>query len=181
MGDLVKLAGLFAVLFVGIGLLWLVAHRLGMLKPGKGDKAAADTDGPAPPYRIGDGVLTPGERAFFPALRRAMPLLTTTMAKPQLPLLLAKVRLADVIEVDTAKTGGNRSAATTARNSIDRKHVDFLLCDPAMTKPVLIVELDDPTHGRSDRKKRDEDVDAFCAAARYNRADLAMRLAVALK
>jgi len=51
------------------------------------------------------------------------------------------------------------------RNKIDRKHVDFLLCDPATMKPRCGVELDDSSHARRDRQDRDEFVDQVFAVA----------------
>lgn len=50
-------------------------------------------------------------------------------------------------------------------NKIDRKHVDFLLCDPATMRPLVGIELDDKSHQRPDRQERDAFVDqAFQAA-----------------
>lgn len=42
---------------------------------------------------------------------------------------------------------------------IDEKSVDFVLCDKAYIKPLLAIELDDKTHERDDRKKRDIEVE----------------------
>ena len=42
---------------------------------------------------------------------------------------------------------------------IDEKSVDFVVCDKAYIKPILAIELDDRTHGREDRKGRDEEVE----------------------
>jgi very-short-patch-repair endonuclease len=44
-------------------------------------------------------------------------------------------------------------------NKIRSKHIDFLLCDSERLQPLLILELDDYSHERDDRKKRDEFVD----------------------
>jgi hypothetical protein len=46
-----------------------------------------------------------------------------------------------------------------ARNKIDRKHVDFLLCEPKTFKLLLGVELDDASHQRAKRVARDRFVD----------------------
>lgn len=46
-----------------------------------------------------------------------------------------------------------------ARNRIDRKHVDFLICETKTMDPKLVVELDDQSHQRKDRQDRDEFVD----------------------
>jgi hypothetical protein len=49
---------------------------------------------------------------------------------------------------------------------VDRKHVDFLLCDPRTMRPLIGLELDDRSHQRSDRQERDEFVEQVFAAAR---------------
>ena len=41
---------------------------------------------------------------------------------------------------------------------IDEKSVDFVICDKAYIKPLLVIELDDQTHEREDRKERDVEV-----------------------
>lgn len=45
------------------------------------------------------------------------------------------------------------------RNKIDLKSVDFVLFDKQNISPVLVIELDDYTHQRSDRQARDGFVD----------------------
>jgi len=50
-------------------------------------------------------------------------------------------------------------------NKIDRKHVDFLLCNPKAVRPFLGIELDDKSHQRNDRQERDQFVDQVFAAA----------------
>ena len=52
------------------------------------------------------------------------------------------------------------------RNKIDRKHVDYLICDPTTMRPRVGIELDDSSHDRRDRQKRDEFVDRVFEAAR---------------
>lgn len=46
----------------------------------------------------------------------------------------------------------------SALNHIDRKSVDFLICDRSLNS-VLCIELDDMTHTRENRIKRDEEVE----------------------
>lgn len=48
---------------------------------------------------------------------------------------------------------------------MDRKHVDFLVCDLKSVRPLVALELDDQSHARADRKTRDELVEAVFAAA----------------
>jgi very-short-patch-repair endonuclease len=51
------------------------------------------------------------------------------------------------------------------QNKIDRKRVDFLLCNPKTLKPVFAIELDDSSHARADRQERDALVEEVFAAA----------------
>jgi len=50
-------------------------------------------------------------------------------------------------------------------NRVMSKHVDFVLCDLQAVTPVLVIELDDSSHGRDDRRARDEFVDGVLSAA----------------
>lgn len=64
-------------------------------------------------------------------------------------LICPKVRLFDLIEPKKGK--GDRQ---TLINKIQAKHVDFVLVDQSM-KLIGVLELDDSTHDRADRKQRD--------------------------
>jgi hypothetical protein len=124
------------------------------------------------PYFSRGYLLSKGEVAFYHALRQAVP--------PGLTIA-PKVRVSDVIGCDAAawKRGfGGR---------ISQKHVDFVLVDARTTAFVLVVELDDKTHGRRGRRDRDDFVDRalaaaglkvlrVAAAARYDAAELRSRL-----
>jgi len=50
-------------------------------------------------------------------------------------------------------------------NRVDRKHVDFLVCDPGTMRLILGVELDDASHDRAERRGRDRFVDGVFVAA----------------
>lgn len=76
--------------------------------------------------------------------------------------IFGKVRLGDLVE--PAK-GLTKSQSTTARNRLNQKHVDFVLCRPATLAVVAVIELDDATHGRKDRSDRDDFVDKALASA----------------
>ncbi|MFT3685880.1 MAG: DUF2726 domain-containing protein [Phycisphaerales bacterium] len=154
------------VLLIVIGLLVLMgvalvaAAKLGLLKPGEsGEKSR--------PYRLCDRLLSDAELKFHTALTAAMPILCQRANRQDAPLLFAKVRLGDVLTPDRNKTP-ERSGSDgwqAARNKIDRKHVDFLLCNPATTKPVLVIELDDKSHQRPDRQERDKFLNDACKTA----------------
>ncbi len=99
---------------------------------------------PSLPYRLRDDFLSPAEATFYRALRSAVGDRAT---------VCPKVNLADVFFV--VRPNENQSY----RNRIDRKHVDFLLCDPMTMRPLLGLELDDSSHNRASRQDRDRFVD----------------------
>lgn len=66
-------------------------------------------------------------------------------------LICPKVRLFDLIE---PKAKYNRSDKQTLTNKVWAKHVDFVLTDRNMNV-IGVLELDDKTHDRPDRMKRD--------------------------
>ncbi len=164
MQSLIPLAMVFVALLGVIGIVWLVAARLGMLKPaGKAiDESEPHDTEIAVPYQVKERLLSPAETVFLMALRPACPLLAALAGKDSAPLVLCLVRLADVIVVSGA---GSAREQKSAQNRIDRKHLDFVLCDPATTRPLVAVELDDASHRRADRQERDRFVDRALAAA----------------
>lgn len=102
---------------------------------------------PTDVYEKCGALLTPAERSFFGVLEG--------VATPQFRLF-AKVRLADVVKVKGGMTNSERSAAF---NSIRAKHLDFVACDPADLSIQFAIELDDSSHERESRKRRDSFVD----------------------
>lgn len=100
--------------------------------------------GPASlPFKLRDDFLSPAELSFYQVLGAVVGDRAT---------ICAKVNLADLFFVATGDHRKNRAIA----NKIDRKHVDFLLCDPKTMRPLAGIELDDKSHNRADRKTRDE-------------------------
>lgn len=139
-----------------------------VLKANPHEKDAPDESGGADvlPYAPRQGVLTAGELAFFPVLLSAVRLVAEQRQAAE-PLVLAKVRLADVVEVATAESGSlslTPSQRTTAQNRINSKHVDFVVCHPQTTRPLVVVELDDSSHNQPRRQARDEFVDRVCGS-----------------
>ena len=49
---------------------------------------------------------------------------------------------------------------------IDEKSVDFILCDKENLSPKLVIELDDRSHERPDRRSRDQEVERILKDAR---------------
>lgn len=163
MGQILPALGIIVGLFLLTGIAWIIAARLGLLKPEVSERVTDDDRAPELPYRIKDSVLSPGERAFLPVLRDAVQLVATARQLP-LPVVFASVRFAEVFQVD-ANRSDDPSAWQTAQNKITSKQADFVICDPKTTRPLLVVELDDQSHARADRKNRDGFVDRACASA----------------
>lgn len=91
-------------------------------------------------------LLTPAEQKFFEEL--------DTIVDGRLAIL-SKVRIADLIQV----TSPNSVARQQIFRSISAKHVDFVLAEHGSLRPVAVLELDDSSHQRRDRRKRDEFID----------------------
>lgn len=102
------------------------------------------------PYRQRDDFLSAAELSFYRVLMLGL---------DDSYLVCPKVNLADIFFV--VRPNENQSY----RNKIDRKHVDFLLCDPTSMKPKLGIELDDSSHARRDRQDRDQFVDQVFEAS----------------
>jgi very-short-patch-repair endonuclease len=103
------------------------------------------------PYRLRDDFLSPAEASFYRVLKTAV---------GDRLLVFPKVGLQDLFFV-SRQSSDRRSY----HNKIDRKHVDFVLCDPDTLKPCVAVELDDASHKRAERAERDAFVDAVFAEA----------------
>ena len=101
------------------------------------------------PYRLRDDFLSPAEASFFQVLR--------SLVAAGL-VICPKVSLAELFYVPYSES------FQTYQNKIDRKRVDFLLCEPKTLKPVFAIELDDSSHTRPDRQERDAFVDEVFAA-----------------
>jgi hypothetical protein len=104
-------------------------------------------------YFLRDNFLSPAEQSFYLVLKH----LVSDQA-----IICTKVSLGDLFFVKS----NDRSKFRTYTNKIDRKHVDFLLCDPKTVQPLVGLELDDKSHQRSDRKVRDEFVEMVFKAAK---------------
>jgi hypothetical protein len=101
------------------------------------------------PYSARKYFFSAAERSFYEVLRRLAPDHT----------VFAKVRLADLVYVSKG-TGSWQSHF----NRINRKHVDFVLCNRDLA-PVVAIELDDSSHDAEEREARDEFVDQVLASA----------------
>jgi hypothetical protein len=102
------------------------------------------------PYYARRALLTPTELAFYETLREVVGERFT---------ICIKVRLGDVIGCpdDAWQMGYGRLIA--------QKHLDFVLADPATTKVVVAIEVDDRSHAHPKRQARDVFVDRAMVAA----------------
>ena len=105
------------------------------------------------PYHLVDEFISPAELNFFFNLKAAV---------GDSAHIFSKVKLSDLFYAQT----GDHSKYRSYTNRIDRKHVDFLLCNPKTLKPILGIELDDKSHQRADRLERDELVNHVFEAAK---------------
>ncbi len=112
------------------------------------------------PYGVIPSLLTETERHFAEALFDAVDELETTVPTCYVAI---KPRLADVFQTEV--TGGGRGEYIRHFARISQKHVDFLICDGETFQPLAGVELDDPSHERPDRVRRDALVEAVFEAA----------------
>ena len=131
-------------------LLALFGIRLGSPKPSDltGERLTADPD--PFPYRLRDDFLSPAEKSFYFVIKSMMGNYFT---------ICPKVSLSDLFFV--TRPNENKSAY----NRINRKHVDFVICDPKNMIPQFGIELDDSSHDRVDRVERDAFVDSVFEAA----------------
>ena len=107
-----------------------------------GARAARMSSPAGLPYRLRSSLLTPTELSFFHVLRDALPEYT----------ICPMVRVADIVNPTTTRYAD--------LNRITAKHADFVVCDSKSLSPLAVVELDDTSHEREDRQKRDAFVDA---------------------
>ena len=96
------------------------------------------------PYRLRDDFLSPGELAFYRVLVASVDGTAT---------VLTKVNLSDLFFVSQPRESAKHW------NRINRKHVDFLLCDVTTMRPLVGIELDDRSHEAAKRQERDRFVE----------------------
>ena len=98
------------------------------------------------PFALRDDFLSKAEFSFYRVLIDVI---------DEKYIICPKVSLNDIFFVTNTK-GQNKM---TYHNKINRKHVDFLLCERETMKPVVGIELDDSSHNKPERISRDKFVD----------------------
>ncbi len=103
------------------------------------------------PYKKSKNLLTKTEADFYVYLKAAV----------NNDFHINKMtRMCDLVDVDKSLSGKEYMSYF---RSISQYHIDFTLCNPCTFKPIICIELDDPSHGRADRRKRDEKVNKIFA------------------
>lgn len=103
------------------------------------------------PYLKRESLVTRNELLFFRELRVAI---------DDRWSIFSMVRMADLIKV---RPGTKKRQSWQSR--INCKHIDFVICDDHSLEALLAIELDDRSHQRADRIRRDEFVNEALAAA----------------
>jgi very-short-patch-repair endonuclease len=124
------LIGSFLLLLATAGVLLLLLSRFYKVKA------------PRSPYTAVP-ILTPAEIRFFSLLESTL---------PEHCYLLTQVRLANLVAI-------RQGFSWKQFAPIGMKSVDFVICNRRDMRPLLVVELDDRTHDRPERKERDRFVD----------------------
>lgn len=119
------------------GCLGYILQKLGILPKNINSKVTIKL-----PYALRDDFLSDAELSFYKILEQVVGNKVT---------ICPKVSLKDIFFV----TERDRSKNSTYMNKINRKHVDFLLCNTVTMKPLCGIELDDTSHNRQDRIERD--------------------------
>ena len=104
------------------------------------------------PYVLRPELFSAGERAFLKVLDEAVEVGHR---------VFGKTRIADIVAVQGAKDNAERARAF---NQISAKHVDFVVCDRDTFRILYAVELDDKSHAKAHRAKRDAFVDEVFSA-----------------
>ena len=130
-------------LYITVGIVIVVAIGVALFKKGGFDFEEVGKS--RYQYKRKNFLLTRAEHKCYDALVAAVGNEYYIFAQVHLPTLL-----------DHTIRGQNWRAALA---HINRKSVDFVLCDKAYISPKLAIELDDKSHERPDRKDRDVEVE----------------------
>lgn len=119
---------------------------------GSGDAAASDSP-LLPRVIVNKKFVTPAEADFFRVLKVVVGVRGHVLAQVSLRQLL------------WFPPGQDRSVLQTWRNKVGQKSVDFVVCEAGTLRPLVAIELDEPSHAEPRRQGRDEDVEQILAAA----------------
>nr|WP_239031540.1 MULTISPECIES: DUF2726 domain-containing protein [unclassified Modicisalibacter] len=108
------------------------------------------------PYVGREALNSPTEQAFMAAVSRAV---------GSRVMIANKVRIADVLDVSFRRRHSRDQRWWRHFRAISSKHVDLVLCEPNGGRILAALELDDRSHRRGDRRRRDRFVDRAFASA----------------
>jgi hypothetical protein len=103
------------------------------------------------PYEAKKNLLTKAEFEFYKILKDSI--------SPSM-MIAPKVRLADI--VTCSDSDWSRGYGT----KISSKHIDFVLYDTVTANILLAIELDDASHAKPDRKRRDQFVNELLSVTK---------------
>lgn len=133
------------VLVVGI-FLWLKWRR--------GDVSTVQLDEEWP-YSTAEGLLTRAELSFFQVLRETL---------GEQYAIFVQVALPALVQV---QKGQPHNQWQRHFNRLQSKRIDFVFCEQKTLQPILALELDDASHQKPSRQKRDKTLDAIFQAANF--------------
>lgn len=110
----------------------------------------SDSTSKAHAYIKVDALFTPAERSFLGVLDQAL---------GDEYRIFGKVRVGDLI---TTRQGITPEHRRSARNKIDRKHFDFVVCHRHDLSVLCVIELNDKSHHRTQRRNRDTFLSWLC-------------------
>lgn len=92
-------------------------------------------------YKLKNSIVTSREMQLYRQLQNEI---------PEKYLICPKVGVKDFIQITEKKD------YMKYFGKISQKHIDYLICEKETLKPVLGIELDDKSHQKENRQKRDE-------------------------
>ena len=122
----------------------IIVAAVSFFKEYKNLKKSTKEDAEKLPYRK-NFLLTKNEYWFYKNLKE--------IADKYGYAILAKIRFADLVEVNGE---AGKSEYMKYFGKIKAKHIDFILCKKENLYPELLIELNDNSHKKEDRIKRDE-------------------------
>lgn len=135
-------------LYVFTGIVFAIAILARFVGAKRRITAPTPQASPSSKYERAKSLLTPTEAHFYQTLRSTV---------GPMAVIQCKVRLADLLLAPRHDI--------TAFRRVSQKHVDFVLCEQLTLRPLVAVELDDRSHDRPDRQRRDQFVDSAYQSA----------------
>lgn len=141
-----------ALLF-GLFIVVLTALKAALSLAIRGNTASSDGEHTLISYNKLEHLFTPAERSFLRVLDQAL---------DSRYRVFGKVRVADVL---SPPGGLDRSTWQKAFNRIQSKHIDFVICSASDLRILALIELDDKSHQKSNRRERDNFLEQATRAA----------------